>query len=117
MNLNRILARRPWLAAFAAVLLAGAASGAEPAHATGKAVTIDLRTFMFSPTTLTVAVGTTVTWKNADPEPHTVASVDGKFRSGALDQGDSFTFKFDTPGSYRYVCTIHPQMVGTIVVK
>ena len=45
-----------------------------------------------------------------------VASVDGKFRSGALDEGDSFSFTFNAPGIYRYVCSIHPQMVGAIVV-
>jgi plastocyanin len=97
--------------ALAASLLVTAA-GAEPASPAA----IEVRAFMFSPTTLTVAAGTRVTWQNRDPEPHTVASVDGKFRSGALDEGDSFSFKFDAPGTYRYVCSIHPQMVGTVVV-
>jgi plastocyanin len=72
---------------------------------------------MFAPTTMTVAVGTTVQWKNLDGEPHTVRSVDTSFASNPLDQNDSFAFKFDKPGTYRYVCSIHPQMVGTIVVK
>jgi plastocyanin len=72
---------------------------------------------MFTPTAMTVPVGTTVKWKNLDGEPHTVRSVDTAFASGALDQNDSFSFKFDKPGTYRYVCSIHPQMVGTIVVK
>src|SRR5579862_5095570 len=77
--------------------------------------TISISEFMFSPTAMTVVAGTTVHWKNMDPEPHTVRSVDTSFRSGALDQNDSFEFKFDKPGTYRYVCSIHPQMVGTIV--
>ena len=72
---------------------------------------------MFAPTAMTVPVGTTVHWKNLDGEPHTVRSVDATFASNALDQNDSFAFKFDKPGTYRYVCSIHPQMVGTIVVK
>ena len=79
--------------------------------------TIAIHDFMFAPTSMTVAVGTTVRWKNLDGEPHTVRSVDTGFRSDPLDQNDSFAFTFDKPGTYRYVCSIHPQMVGTIVVK
>ena len=78
---------------------------------------ISIKEFMFAPTAMTVAAGTTVRWKNLDGEPHTVRSIDATFKSDALDQNDSFTFKFDKPGTYRYVCSIHPQMVGTIVVK
>jgi plastocyanin len=79
--------------------------------------TISISEFMFSPTSMTVTAGTTVHWKNLDGEPHTVRSVDSSFRSDPLDQNDSFAFKFDKPGTYRYVCSIHPQMVGTIIVK
>ena len=79
--------------------------------------TISIHEFMFSPTSVTITAGTTVHWKNLDPEPHTVRAVDATFRSEPLDQNDSFAFKFDKPGTYRYVCSIHPQMVGTIVVK
>jgi plastocyanin len=85
--------------------------------AAADATTISIREFMFAPTSMTVAVGTTVKWQNLDGEPHTVRSVDTSFSSNPLDQNDSFTFKFDKPGTYRYVCSIHPQMVGTIVVK
>ncbi len=73
--------------------------------------------FMFAPTAVTVAAGSTVTWTNKDQEPHTVVSENGQFRSGALDTGDSFSFRFDKPGTYRYACSIHPRMVGTIVVQ
>lgn len=66
---------------------------------------------------MTVPQGTTVKWKNLDGEPHTVRAVDGSFASGALDQDDSFTFKFEKAGTYKYACSIHPRMVGTIVVK
>jgi plastocyanin len=79
--------------------------------------TISIHDFSFSPTSITVVVGTTVRWKNFDGEPHTIRSIDTSFRSDPLDQNDSFTFRFDKPGTYRYVCSIHPQMVGTIVVK
>ena len=77
---------------------------------------VELAHFMFAPTTLAVPVGATVRWNNRDGEPHTIVSLDGLFRSGALDEGDSFEYTFSKPGSYRYVCSIHPQMVGTIVV-
>ena len=76
-----------------------------------------MKNFDYSPMNLTVAAGTTVTWKNLDGEPHTVVSVDGTFRSPALDQNDTFTHKFDNPGIYKYVCTIHPQMMATITVE
>ncbi len=64
-----------------------------------------------------VTPGSTVTWKNLDGEPHTVVSTDGLFRSPALDQNDSFSFKFDKPGIYKYLCSIHPKMRATVTVK
>jgi plastocyanin len=64
-----------------------------------------------------VKVGSTVTWTNLDDEPHTVFSDAGLFRSSALDTKDSFSYKFDKAGTYHYLCTIHPRMVGTIVVE
>ena len=84
---------------------------------TGEANTIVLKDFHFAPMSLTVPAGTTVIWKNLDGEPHTVMSDTGVFRSGGLDQNDSFTFKFDRPGTYRFICSIHPSMMGTITVK
>jgi plastocyanin len=76
-----------------------------------------VKNFTFSPVSLTVTPRTTVTWKNLDGEPHLVVSLGGKFRSHAFDRNDSFSFKFVKPGIYKYICTIHPQMKGTIVVK
>lgn len=104
--------------ALLALANAGASRAAEPAAAPGAAdSTIAIRNFMFEPMALVVAAGTKVTWKNYDGEPHTIHSIDDAFRSGALDQNDTFSFQFDKPGTYRYVCSIHPQMVATIVVK
>jgi plastocyanin len=79
--------------------------------------TIVMKNFDFSPMMLTVKAGTTVTWKNLDGEPHTVVSPDGVFRSHALDQGDVFTFTFDKPGTYKYICSIHPKMRAAIIVQ
>ena len=76
-----------------------------------------MKNFDFSPMAITVPAGATVTWKNLDGEPHTVTSADGLFRSPALDQNDSWSFKFTRPGVYKYVCSIHPRMMATVTVK
>ena len=78
--------------------------------------TVAIKNFNFA-MDVTVTPGSTVTWKNLDGEPHTVASADGLFRSPALDQNDSYSFKFDKPGIYRYICSIHPQMRASVIVK
>jgi plastocyanin len=115
-----------------AVAVAVAGSGAAPAQTPAAAVApsppvaaradaalpiVIARDFMFAPNTIAVKAGSTVTWKNSDDEPHTVVSETGLFRSGALDTNESFTFRFDKPGTYRYACSIHPRMVGTVVVQ
>ena len=82
-----------------------------------EANSVVMKNFDFSPMSLTVKAGRSVTWQNTDGEPHTVTSVDGLFRSGALDQNDKFTFKFVKPGTYKYICSIHPRMRAAIIVK
>lgn len=77
---------------------------------------IVIKHFMFTPMDFTVPAGAVVTWDNEDGEPHTVVSVTGDFRSEALDEKDRFSHRFDRPGIYKYVCSIHPRMVGTITV-
>jgi ABC-type transport system substrate-binding protein len=71
----------------------------------------------FSPTTLTVAAGTTVTWTNNDGMTHTVTADDISFDSGNIPMGTKFARAFPSAGTYTYHCTIHPTMKGTIVVK
>ncbi|HEY8950710.1 MAG TPA: cupredoxin family copper-binding protein [Rhizomicrobium sp.] len=78
---------------------------------------VTIKNFDYSPMDVTIKAGETVTWKNLDGEPHTVVSVDGAFRSKALDENDSFLFKFEKPGTYKYICSIHPQMKATITVQ
>jgi plastocyanin len=80
-------------------------------------VTID--NFAFNPKTLTVPVGTEVTWINRDDVPHTATSVvkPRVFDSKTLDTDDKFSFVFTAPGSYQYFCAVHPHMTGEIVVK
>ena len=78
--------------------------------------TIIIKKFMFNPMDVTVTAGTDVTWENQDGEPHTVVSLTNDFRSQALDEKDKFSHTFDKPGTYKYLCSIHPKMVGTITV-
>lgn len=78
-------------------------------------VTID--NFTFGPQELKVKAGTTVTWTNRDDIPHTVTSDKLVFRSKALDTDDKFSFTFTTPGVYKYFCSLHPHMTGSIVVE
>ncbi len=74
-----------------------------------------IKDFAFSPSTLTVKKGTTVTWTNEDSAPHTATSGD-VFDSGNLGTGQSFSYTFDEAGTFDYICTIHPSMEGAIIV-
>jgi len=99
-----------------AAMVTASASGigtAQPQQAN----TVIIKNFNFAPMSVTVKAGASVTWKNLDGEPHTVTSVDGLFRSGAIDQNESFTFKFDKPGTYKYLCSIHPRMMAAVIVQ
>jgi plastocyanin len=93
------------------------AAGGAVVDAAAKAVTIKIDNFAFAPPDLTIAAGTTVTWKNDDGEVHKVQDDHKRFFSAALDTDDSFSHTFATPGVYHYFCSIHPYMVGKIVVK
>jgi plastocyanin len=78
---------------------------------------VKIDNFTFTPATLTVAVGTQVTWTNRDDIPHTVVTDDKTIKSKVLDTDEKFTFTFDKPGTYSYFCSLHPKMKGTIVVQ
>jgi len=88
------------------------ANSAEPASAEVK-----VDNFSFGPATLTVAVGTTVTWTNRDDIPHTIVSTDKVFKSKVLDTDEKFSFTFSKAGTYPYFCSIHPKMTGSVVVQ
>jgi plastocyanin len=113
MNVHRVFAA---FAAMGALSLGTAIAQHAYADSAGPAK-VEIEDFMFEPTSIRVKAGDTVTWLNLDEEPHTVVSDSGLFRSSAMDTNDSFKFKFDKPGTYRFVCSIHPRMVGTIVVQ
>jgi plastocyanin len=79
---------------------------------------ISIKDFAFEPATLSVAAGSKVTWTNRDEEPHLVVSADAQFKaSPALDTDDTYSAVLAKPGVYTYFCSIHPHMVGKIIVK
>ncbi|MFJ2867705.1 cupredoxin domain-containing protein [Kitasatospora sp. NPDC087314] len=79
---------------------------------------VTIANYAFSPSTLTVSTGTTVTWTNSDTDSHTVTSSgSGPLASGVLNQGASYSYTFTMPGTYAYICSIHPFMQGTVVVQ
>ena len=85
-----------------------------PAPATGPAA-ITISNFSFTPATLTVAVGSTVTWTNTDATAHAVRFTDQD--GPQIATGASYSRTFSTAGSYTYQCSIHPYMTGTVVVQ
>jgi plastocyanin len=101
-----------------AVLLgATTASRSFAADSTTPAVEVNIDNFSFSPATIKVKAGTTVTWTNRDDIPHTVVANDKSFKSKVLDTGEKFSFTATKPGSYPYFCSLHPKMTGTLVVE
>lgn len=112
-----------WIIAIALVLLSAGTGNQAKAFAafagsqgaTDTSVKID--NFSFSPATLTVPVGTTVRWTNADDIPHTIVSDDKIFKSKALDTDEQFSYTFTKPGTYGYFCGLHPKMTAKIVVQ
>ncbi len=77
---------------------------------------VGIDNFTFSPGTITVPVGTKVEWENNDDIPHTIVETTGKFHSAALDTEDKFSFTFTQAGTFDYFCSLHPHMVGKVVV-
>lgn len=102
--------------AFVAIGMAVASGGPPPAQAQG-ASAVSIVDFAFRPASVTVPVGATVTWTNTGMAPHTTTSSAGGWDSGRLTSGQSFSFTFSRAGSFNYMCEIHPQMLGTIVVQ
>jgi plastocyanin len=93
-----------------------------PARAKGEenkaqAMEVKVDNFTFSPNTLAVPLNSPVTWVNRDDIPHVIASNDGVFKSKALDTDQKFSYTFTKAGTYPYYCSVHPTMVGKIVVK
>jgi plastocyanin len=105
----------PAASSAASVAASEAAPSEAPAAGGGGAVTI--QDFAFGPASLSVAAGTTVTWTNSDTAAHTATADDGSFDSSSIGPGATFSQAFDTPGTFPYHCSIHPNMTGTIAVE
>jgi plastocyanin len=111
---------RPLVAssALGAIVGSALAAGVLFARAEGAPTAVTIDNFFFTPATLTVKAGTTVTWTNKDDIPHGIGATNNAFpKSKALDTDDSYSFTFTTPGTYQYFCYLHPKMVGSIVVE
>ena len=100
-----------------AILLA--LGGAPHSSAAAEAPVVVIDNYMFMPDTVTIPVGGSVTWVNHDSDIHSIAADDTPptFKSAGLDTDDKFSFTFTKAGVYLYHCSLHPHMVGKIVVK
>lgn len=98
---------------------AGAGRSTDAKSVSSKAVTIVIRDFKFEPATVTVHVGDTVEWKNADFVPHTATddSHQPVFDSDKIEIGGTWHYVAQKKGTYDYICTLHPNMTGRLVVQ
>lgn len=115
--------------ALAAGMAAMAGPGARPASAQPggnhgtlalnlqQAVTVNIVDFAFNPGNVNITTGATVTWRNTGVAPHTATADNRAFTSSILNPGQTFAFKFDTPGAFAYHCEVHPSMTATINVQ
>jgi plastocyanin len=94
-------------------------TSSNPASTANTGDTIQVKNFAFSPSALSVAKGTTVTWKFDDSTAHTATADNGEFGSpkAGLANGKTYSFTFNTPGTYNYICTFHQYMKGSVTVK
>jgi len=113
-----------WVALIAATGCRSDASARQPANpesAAPKVVAVVIREFKFEPETLTVNEGDTVEWRNDDAVPHT-ATADGEvenpvFDSGNIQTGAAWRYIAQKKGTYNYICTLHPNMKGKLIVQ
>ena len=117
--------KKSWLIAASSLVLALAMTALLAVHpalargeeANGSGAEVKVDNFTFGPDTLTVPANSTVTWVNKDNIPHVIASNDGLFKSKALDTDQKYSYTFTKVGTYPYYCSVHPKMVGKIVVQ
>ena len=119
MGRRRCLGLRVAVIGALATFAAAADPAATPRAAEStQARAIVIGNFTFEPSTLTVAPGTVLTWRNEDDAPHTVIGTDPEspIKSQPLDTGDRYSVTLTKPGAYRYFCSLHPHMTGTVIV-
>jgi len=117
--------KRPVLLLAAVLLSAACADGGTavttstttaPADGGSEGYQVVMESFAFTPAELTVPVGATVTWLNLHAANHDVVADDGTFASPLFGTDERWSFTFTEPGTYPYICSIHPSMRGTIIV-
>jgi plastocyanin len=96
---------------------APAANSTKAATGTAQPGAVAITDYQFTPPSITVKVGDTVTWTNNGPSKHTATADDGSFDSGSLSAGQTFSHTFQTAGTFSYICTIHPFMKAQVVVQ
>jgi amicyanin len=89
----------------------------EPVAKAAASGSVTISDFKFTPKTITVNVGDTVTWTNNGPAPHSATASDGSFDTGIMDKGKSGSATFNNAGTIAYICTPHPFMKGTVIVN
>jgi plastocyanin len=109
--------KRKWIFYIAMLVLPALLFTGKSVSAAPPAANIKIDNFSFTPPTLTVKVGTEITWTNGDDIPHNIVSEDKSFKSKVLDTDEKFTFTATKPGTYSYFCSIHPKMTGKVVVE
>lgn len=93
------------------------ASAATSGHSSGGGEAVSIKNFDYAPSSLTVDMGTTITFTNEDSTEHTATANGGAFDTGSISKGQSKTVTLTSAGTFSYVCTFHPFMNGTITVK
>jgi len=93
------------------------AAACSPTQSAGATTPVEIKDFAFSPETVTVKVGSAITWTNGDGFAHSVKSADGSFVSQDLQQGQTYEPTLCTAGTFAYLCGIHNSMTGTVVVE
>jgi plastocyanin len=97
--------------------MAGMSMASASANSTPVATdAVSIKNFGFSPATITVTAGSTVVWTNNDSVQHDITFDAGGIASSVLNHNDTFSHAFPTPGTYHYICSIHPFMHGTVIV-
>jgi plastocyanin len=115
-----IFMRKNWVLLIAFIVLnigvlSGCTQQQSPPPVTTNTITI--KNFAFSPSTITIKAGANVTWTNEDTTAHQVKEDNGLFLSSVLANGQSFTYRFTTAGTYNYTCNIHSSMHGKVIVE
>ena len=107
----------PWLVVSLLVGVAAIVMSAPPAQA-ASTVTVEITNFVFQPATVTIQVGDTVTWTNLDSAAHTAThTAASPLFDGVMSTGESFSYTFTQAGTFDYLCTFHPEMTGTVIVR